>query len=88
MPSSTQVQGICRPGIDCSHRGSAYLHRRAKNRSRPLIEDILAHLALVFVAITVLFPVVWIVSMSLDGRNISRPTSLNIIPPESVTCCL
>ena len=29
-----------------------------------------------------LFPVVWIVSMSLDGRNISRPTSLNIIPPD------
>lgn len=55
--------------------------RRSSKRKGPLIEDILAHFALVFVAITVLFPVVWIVSMSLDGRNISRPTSLQIIPP-------
>ncbi|MCA9859584.1 MAG: carbohydrate ABC transporter permease [Thermomicrobiales bacterium] len=46
-----------------------------------LIEDILAHIALIVIAATVLFPVVWIVSMSLDGRNISRPTSLAIIPP-------
>ncbi|MCO5220382.1 MAG: ABC transporter permease subunit [Thermomicrobiales bacterium] len=46
-----------------------------------LIEDILAHIALIVIAATVLFPVVWVVSMSLDGRNISRPTSLAIIPP-------
>ncbi len=34
-----------------------------------------------FIAATVLFPVLWIVSMSLDPRNISRPTELNLIPP-------
>jgi arabinogalactan oligomer / maltooligosaccharide transport system permease protein len=44
------------------------------------IEDILAHLGLVFVAATVLFPIVWIFSMALDPRNIARPTSLNLIP--------
>jgi arabinogalactan oligomer/maltooligosaccharide transport system permease protein len=44
------------------------------------IEDILAHIGLVFVAATVLFPIVWIVSMALDPRNIARPTSLNLIP--------
>lgn len=53
----------------------------ARTSQCTVIEDILAHVALVLVAITVLFPVVWIVSMSLDGRNISRPTSLSIIPP-------
>jgi arabinogalactan oligomer/maltooligosaccharide transport system permease protein len=44
------------------------------------IEDILAHLGLIFVAATVLFPIVWIFSMALDPRNIARPTSLNLIP--------
>jgi arabinogalactan oligomer/maltooligosaccharide transport system permease protein len=59
------------------------VRRKASRRfgSGSLFVDILAHIALVFIAATVLFPVVWVVSMSLDGRNISRPTSLNIIPP-------
>lgn len=34
-----------------------------------------------FIGATVLFPVLWIVSMSLDPRNIARPTELNLIPP-------
>jgi arabinogalactan oligomer/maltooligosaccharide transport system permease protein len=29
----------------------------------------------------VLFPLVWILSMSLDPRGFSRPTGLTIIPP-------
>jgi arabinogalactan oligomer/maltooligosaccharide transport system permease protein len=44
------------------------------------IEDILAHVGLVFVAATVLFPIVWVFSMAIDPRNIARPTSLNLIP--------
>ena len=47
----------------------------------PLLEDILTHLALVVIALIVLFPILWIVSMSLDPRNISRPSTLTIIPP-------
>jgi arabinogalactan oligomer/maltooligosaccharide transport system permease protein len=35
----------------------------------------------VFIAITVLFPIVWIFSMSIDPRNFSRPDALNLIPP-------
>ncbi len=34
-----------------------------------------------FIAATVLFPILWIVSMSLDPRNIARPTELRLIPP-------
>ncbi len=34
-----------------------------------------------FIAATVLFPIMWIVSMSLDPRNIARPTELRLIPP-------
>src|SRR5215217_1365604 len=58
---------------------------RAQTRVRPsrgpLIEDILSHLALVLIAFIVLFPILWVVSMALDPRNISRPSSLTIIPP-------
>src|SRR5947207_14540531 len=36
---------------------------------------------LIFISFTVLFPLVWVVSMSLDPRNISRPTELTLIPP-------
>lgn len=36
---------------------------------------------LFFILSIVLFPVLWILSMSLDPRDFSRPTSLTIIPP-------
>ena len=36
---------------------------------------------LLIVLATVLLPVMWLLSMSLDPRNLSRPTSLNLIPP-------
>ena len=36
---------------------------------------------LLLVLATILFPVLWIVSMSLDPRDFSRPQGLSIIPP-------
>ena len=33
------------------------------------------------ITLTVLFPIVWIFSMSVDPRNLSRPDGLNLIPP-------
>ncbi len=33
-----------------------------------------------FIALTVLFPILWIFSMALDPRNLSRPDGLNLIP--------
>src|SRR5260370_31252092 len=36
---------------------------------------------LLVIAFTVLFPLLWVVSLALDPRNISRPTSLQLIPP-------
>lgn len=44
------------------------------------IEDIVAHIGLLIIAATVLFPLLWIFSMALDPRNIARPTSLDLIP--------
>src|SRR6266480_1954796 len=34
------------------------------------------HALLIFISFTVLFPLVWVVSMSLDPRNISRATDV------------
>ena len=56
-----------------------------EERSRPLtraevVEDVLVHAGLLLVAFIVLFPILWIFSMALDPRNISRPTSLDLIP--------
>lgn len=36
---------------------------------------------LIGVLATVLFPILWVISMSLDPRGFSRPTGLTIIPP-------
>ncbi len=36
---------------------------------------------LLLVMVVVLFPVVWILSMSLDPRDFSRPSGLTIVPP-------
>jgi arabinogalactan oligomer/maltooligosaccharide transport system permease protein len=45
----------------------------------PLGRQLIFQLVCLLIAITVLFPIVWIVGMSIDPRNISRPDSL--IPP-------
>ncbi|MBN1430674.1 MAG: ABC transporter permease subunit [Anaerolineae bacterium] len=41
----------------------------------------LIQIFLLLMLATVLFPVLWIVSMSLDPRNFSRPIGLTLIPP-------
>lgn len=62
---------------------SAAAERTEYRRSKPigpLIERIAVHIALVVILLIVLFPVIWVVSLAIDPRNILRPTSLNIIP--------
>jgi arabinogalactan oligomer/maltooligosaccharide transport system permease protein len=58
--------------------------RSEVGRARPIwprVETVLAHVALIAILLVVLFPVVWIVSLALDPRNIVRPTTLTLIPP-------
>src|SRR5712692_1675591 len=43
--------------------------------------QLLLQAMLLVIAFTCLFPLLWIVSLALDPRNISRPTSLQLIPP-------
>jgi arabinogalactan oligomer / maltooligosaccharide transport system permease protein len=47
----------------------------------PLLKQLLLQAFLVLVTFTVLFPIAWIVSMSLDPRGLSRPQDLTLIPP-------
>ncbi|MCC6613976.1 MAG: ABC transporter permease subunit [Anaerolineae bacterium] len=48
-----------------------------------IIRQILLQLFLLFITATVLFPVLWIVSMAIDPRGITRPTDLNLFPPNA-----
>ena len=47
----------------------------------PLGRQIVLQVILLLITVTVLFPLVWIVSMALDPRNLARPDGLNLIPP-------
>lgn len=47
-----------------------------------LPKQIVLQLLLLFITFTVIFPILWVVSMSFDPRaNVMRPTTLNLIPP-------
>ena len=50
-------------------------------RRLPLGRQILLQAILIVVTFTVLFPMIWILSMSVDPRNLARPDGLNLIPP-------
>ena len=50
-------------------------------RKLPLGRQILLQILLIFITFTVLFPLIWIISMALDPRNLARPEGLNLIPP-------
>jgi arabinogalactan oligomer/maltooligosaccharide transport system permease protein len=47
----------------------------------PLGRQIILQLALLGISFTVLFPVIWIFSISIDPRGLFRPDGLNLIPP-------
>lgn len=46
-----------------------------------IVQQLAVQALLIFISITVLFPIIWIVSMSLDPRGLARPTDLTLIPP-------
>jgi arabinogalactan oligomer / maltooligosaccharide transport system permease protein len=53
----------------------------ASGRKLSLGRQLLLQAILLLIAFTVLFPILWIVSLSLDPRNIARPETLNLLPP-------
>ena len=47
-----------------------------------LAKQLVYQVLLLFITFTVLFPILWVVSMSFDPRaDVLRPTTLNLIPP-------
>jgi arabinogalactan oligomer / maltooligosaccharide transport system permease protein len=48
---------------------------------KDVLRQIFLQIGLLIVLALVLFPVVWVVSMAIDPRNISQPLSLTLIPP-------
>lgn len=67
--------GTALPKPVITQRAHTRVHRR-----QALFEDILSHLTLLVITFIVIFPLLWVGSMALDPRNISRPTSLRLIP--------
>jgi arabinogalactan oligomer/maltooligosaccharide transport system permease protein len=55
--------------------------RSSEERRLPLRRQLLLQAICLAVAFTVIFPILWIVSLALDPRNLSRPDGLNLIPP-------
>ena len=53
------------------------MHEKKLPQGRQLLYQAMALL----IAFTVIFPILWVVSLSLDPRNIARPTEFNLIPP-------
>lgn len=47
----------------------------------PLGKQMLYQAIALFIAFTVLFPIMWVVSLSLDPRDLSRPPDFRLIPP-------
>ncbi len=51
-------------------------------RGMSLLSQLISQFLLLLIAATVLYPILWVVSMSLDPRDISRPTELRLNPLE------
>ncbi|MGB8646120.1 MAG: carbohydrate ABC transporter permease [Anaerolineae bacterium] len=59
-----------------------YVESHVVGQEMNLPKQLLYQLMCLFVAFTVLFPILWVVSMSVDpNADVLRPTTLNLIPP-------
>lgn len=54
--------------------------RFSPNLRNKILKQILLQIFLLFMLVIVLFPVLWIISMAIDPRGITRPTDLNLFP--------
>ncbi len=69
------TQAVARPAV----KPVAAVRRRRFGRG--VGHQLLLQAICICVAITVLFPIVYVVGVALDPRNIARPDGLNLIPP-------
>jgi ABC-type maltose transport system permease subunit len=76
---ATTVQGAAQVALPKT-TGAAARSSRLSPMGRRVIRQVLIQLFLLGVLALVLFPVLWIISMAVDPRGISRPTDLNLFP--------
>ena len=68
-----------RPVLIWSRRAAR--RRGNEERKLPLSRQLALQGILILITITVLFPIVWIASISIDPRGLFQPDGLNLIPP-------
>jgi len=61
--------------------GIRVITRRRQRSALTIRRQALLQVLCLLITVTVLFPIVWVVSIALDPRNIARPDGLNLIPP-------
>ena len=62
-------------------RGARARTGREEHRKLAMGRQIPLQVICILISATVLFPIVWIISMAIDPRNLARPDGLNLIPP-------
>jgi arabinogalactan oligomer/maltooligosaccharide transport system permease protein len=80
-PSHVEVPGVADSRHARMHRRGTSVASDRNERPLPLRRQLALQAILLFITASVLFPIVWIVSLSLDPRNLARPDGLNLIPP-------
>jgi arabinogalactan oligomer / maltooligosaccharide transport system permease protein len=77
------MTSLTAPGVTSGRGLRAWTRQgsRTGERSLPVGRQILLQLLCVFIAFTVIFPLLWILSLSVDCRGLTRPDGLNLIPP-------
>jgi arabinogalactan oligomer/maltooligosaccharide transport system permease protein len=72
------AESVTAPGIITQPLVATRTHDR---RKLSVGRQVLLQILCLLVTATVAFPLLWILSMALDPRNIARPDGLNLIPP-------
>lgn len=50
-------------------------------KQKEILTQIGLHVFLILILLVVMFPIVWIISLAIDPRNIDKPLELTLIPP-------
>ncbi len=75
------MTSIARPGLRSRFALGRRTRQHSGERRLGVGRQVVLQAICVFIGFTVIFPLLWILSLSLDPRNLTRPDGLNLIPP-------